>query len=147
MHCIICDVEHVQAVVEESFDCTDCGALMTFGYYLCPKCGWMWRTLNGEVIDGSVAHMEDIPTADEFVNDMFVSEFELDEMDADSSELIFENLQREMAKIDKVATGSAGMSDYVHNCLRCQSVVHEESPGKFKCGDCGFEWEIFDFNE
>lgn len=41
--------------------------------------------------------------------------------------------------------GEPCMSDYVHKCLRCNAYGFEVAPGEFECADCGFSWEVHNF--
>lgn len=34
------------------------------------------------------------------------------------------------------------MSDYIHKCIKCNSLSFEFMPGKFRCSKCEFEWEV-----
>ena len=55
------------------------------------------------------------------------------------------NMEKEIGKIDKINIGEAVMTDYVHKCLKCNSVAHETEPDLYVCDECGFEWEITRF--
>ena len=56
-----------------------------------------------------------------------------------------ENITEHLSKVDKIERGEASMSDYVHKCLQCESTAVDVDDGRYKCIDCGFEWEVVKF--
>jgi uncharacterized Zn ribbon protein len=134
MKCFKCDSDKEASFFEEVFECK-CGEKLVFNYNLCPDCGLSWRSVNDEPSEDSIVYFDDLmsfvnPTSDEF------SDEELE---------IMKNMENEIGKIDKINTGEAAMTDYVHKCLKCNSVAHEIEPDLYVCDECGFEWEITRF--
>ena len=134
MKCFKCDSDKEASFFEETFECK-CGEKLVFNYNLCPDCGLSWRSVNGEPTDDSAVYFNDLMS---FASDLSpdISEEEME---------LLKNMEKEIDKIDKVITGEATMTDYVHKCLKCNSVAHEISPDRYVCDICGFEWGITRF--
>lgn len=135
MKCFKCDNDKEAAFFEESFPCK-CGEDMVFQYNLCPDCGQMWRSVNGEVTEDSLIQHEDL------MGLVMPPKVTTNEEEA----RIVENMEEEIVKIEKIDRGEAGMSDYVHKCIRCNAVAHEKGQGMYGCSTCGFEWEVIKFD-
>lgn len=134
MKCFKCGSDKEASFFEEIFECK-CGEKLVFNYNLCPDCGLSWRSVNGEPTEDSAVYFNDLMSfASNLPEDMTDEEIE-----------IVKNMEKEIDKIDKVNTGDAVMTDYVHKCLKCNSVAHEINPGVYVCDACGFEWEVMRF--
>jgi len=131
MNCFKCNSDKEASFFEEVFECK-CGEKLVFNYNLCPDCGLSWRSVNGEPSEDSIVYFDDLMS--------FVSPTSDDLSDEELG--IVKNMEKEIDKIDKINTGEATMTDYVHKCLKCNSVAHEVEPDKYACDNCGFEWEI-----
>lgn len=134
MKCFKCDSDKEASFFEEIFECA-CGEKLVFNYNLCPDCGLSWRSVNDEPFEDSIVYFDDLMS--------FVSPTQEDL--SDDEMVIVKNMEKEIDKIDKINTGDATMTDYVHKCLRCNSVAHEVEQDKYICDECGFEWEITRF--
>ena len=134
MKCFKCDSTEDASFFEEIFECS-CGEKLVLNYNLCPDCGLSWRSVNDEPSEDSVIYFNDLIS---FVSDMS------NDLSEEEIELV-KNMENEIDKIYKIDKGEATMTDYVHKCLRCNSVAHELEPDKYICEECGFEWEITRF--
>ena len=136
MNCHKCHSSEVIDMYEESFEC-ECGNVNVIGIKMCGTCNLVWRTYNNQVLESSEIHFDDFLSNAESVPSIITS----DESD------VLKNMEKELLKVDRVRRGEAeSMSDYIHNCLRCGSVAHEEKDGMYKCGECNFEWEVVSFD-
>lgn len=138
MICFNCDSEKEAAFHAETFPCCHCDEDNVLEYNLCPDCGWMWRSMNGQPLEDSQLHINDMS---DFAN---LLSGEMPEMTEEEAKL-FENINEHMDRVIKMETGEASMSDYVHKCLQCNSTAVDVSDGNYKCTDCDFEWEIIKF--
>lgn len=134
MKCFKCGSNKEASFFEETFECK-CGEKLVFNYNLCPDCGLSWRSVNDEPSDDSAVYFNDLMS--------FASGLS-GEVTEEEAELL-KNMEKEIDKIDKVISGEASMTDYVHKCLKCNSVAHEVEPDKYVCDECGFEWGITRF--
>ena len=134
MKCFKCDSEKEASFFEEVFECK-CGEKLVFNYNLCPDCGMSWRSVNDEVSDDSAVYFNDLMSFASMLSGDLTEE----------EETILKNMEIEVGKIEKINTGDAAMTDYVHKCLKCNSVAHEIEQDKYVCDVCGFEWEITRF--
>jgi len=138
MNCFKCENGPESAFFVEEFPCGHCDEPNLLEYNVCPECGWMWRSVNGQPLEDSQVHIQDLG---DFAGLMTGNQPEMTEEET----AMLENISEHLSKIDKMATGEATMSDYVHKCLECQSTAVDVNDGKYKCTDCGFEWEIVRF--
>lgn len=134
MKCFKCGSDKEASFFEEVFECK-CGEKLVFNYNLCPDCGLSWRSVNDEPSEDSIVYFDDLMSSVSSTSED-LSEEELE---------IVKNMEKEICKIDKITAGDATMSDYVHKCLKCNSVAHEVSQDIYVCDECGFEWEITRF--
>jgi len=135
MICTSCGSKKDAAFFTEDYTCK-CGEKILFEYNMCPDCGLMWRSVNGEVMKNSVIHIDD------FSNAFMIPPTKLEPADED----MLKNMEKELSKVDKIRRGeSTSMADYIHNCLKCGAVAHEAKNGLYKCSECGFEWEVVSF--
>ena len=138
MNCPNCNSDGESAFHSESFTC-GCGEEMLFEYNICPDCGLMWRTVNGEVMPDSMVSYDDLMEPLNQSKKVVITEEEL---------AVLKNMEQELMKVDKIEKGeTTSMADYVHNCLKCGAVAHEVTPGRYQCGECEFEWEMIKFDE
>lgn len=121
--CVECSGPYVEQFYEEIVPCKHCGEETTVEYYVCSECGIMWKEVDGEIIDTSKDAMANI---DEFLDEAG---------NTDDVPGLF-------AKEITSAEAPKSMQDMVHKCLKCKATAYEVGPAKFKCPDCGFEWEI-----
>ena len=124
MKCLRCDNEDLMRFMDDTIDCCDCGTKLHYVHYLCSNCGMSWKTVNDNVVTKS-----DLQA-------MFVNLMEY-----------MGNLENETRKADAIKEGTANMVDYIHKCIKCQSVSYEERPGTYRClnPECEFEWEVLRF--
>lgn len=135
MICHKCGSDKNNIMFEESFDC-ECGKENIIGIHMCPDCSLMWRSYNNEVLEMTEMYFDD------FVNGTMGNPYVIS---GDEKEVL-KNMEKELLKVDRIRKGeSKSMSDYIHNCIRCGAVAHEAKDGFYKCGDCGFEWEVVSF--
>jgi hypothetical protein len=125
MKCLNCGEEDFDVFVTETFPCGKCGGSIVVEYNVCKNCGLMCKSVDGNLLTASVFMPEEF--SDEDIEEIFGFLNEPDmclNMDyTDDSEKIF-------------------MGDYVHKCLKCNTVCYEVDEGSFKCPKCGFEWEV-----
>jgi hypothetical protein len=134
MICHKCGKEAI-TMYEESFDC-ECGKTNIIAIHVCDNCSLTWRSYNGEPLEASEIRFEDFLSGEPAnINLMSLEDNE-----------VLKNMDKELLKVDRVKQGKAkSMSDYIHNCIKCGAVAHEAKDGTYKCGECGFEWEIISF--
>jgi hypothetical protein len=138
MICFKCDNGQEAAFFQEEFPCSHCDGKNLVEYNICPGCGWMWRSVNGVVFDDSQMSVEDLG---DFAGLMMGNHPDM----TDEEHAIMDNINEQLLKIDKMDSGEASMSDYVHRCLQCNSTAVDVDDGKYTCTDCDFEWEIVKF--
>ena len=87
-------------------------------YYVCRKCGKVWREIAG------------IVPAEDFMFD------EVEMLSLLPSD-VFDALTETAV--------NTSMLDLVHRCIKCQTIAFEVEVGMYKCSDseCGFEWEVY----
>ena len=146
MICFKCEGGSESAFYQEKFPCCDCKKENVIEYNICPDCGWMWRSINGVPSDDSQMHAQDLGDFaglmfSEDNNGMFTHEDLTEEEQA-----IMENINEHLTKVDKMASGEASMSDYVHKCIKCESTAIDVNDGVYICRDCDFEWEVVRFD-
>jgi len=139
MKCYKCENSPESAFFQEGFPCGHCDENNLLEYNICPNCGLMWRSVNGNVIEDSQIHIQDLG---DFAGIMAGPQPE--DM-SDEEAAIMNNIAEAMSRVDKIERGEASMSDYVHKCLQCESTAVDVNNGLYKCTDCGFEWEIVKF--
>lgn len=140
MICAHCDSENYEVTMNESFPCSHCDGYVFVEYCICKDCGTLWRAINGEVDAANII------TPDDFIN-MLNPPPAMDLKDLDMSDKVFMNrIEEELAKYDR-RDNAQSMSDLIHRCVKCSAVAHETKPGYFECDDCGFSWEVIDFDE
>lgn len=135
MVCVKCQSKTAIIFASEDFTC-ECGKVHTLTHCGCADCGMLWREMDGQLFGDSEIPFEEL------------ADF-MAPVDPEEEQRIFDNLVKEIEKMDRVQEGGSwGMADYVHRCLKCNSIAHEISPGTYKCGDegCGFEWEVVNFD-
>jgi len=138
MVCFKCDSGQEAAFFKEEFPCAHCDGTNLVEYNICPDCGWMWRSVNGSVVDDSQMSAADLG---DFAGLMLGTHPEMTEEEL----AIMDNINEHLLKVDKMDSGEATMSDYVHRCLQCNSTAVDVDDGKYTCTDCDFEWEIVKF--
>lgn len=141
MICFKCDGGRESAFLKEEVPCMHCDGINFVEYNLCPDCGWLWRSINGEPIEEGQAHLNDLG---DFAS-MFADPDMLEMMPEEQA--ILDSIQDELKRMERVEKGEITMSDMIHRCLHCNAVAHEIKRGLFKCSDCGFEWEVIRFDE
>lgn len=134
MECPRCKHDFDNSFMEETILCKDCDCKNKMAYHMCPNCKCMWRSLNGEVMDHSVADLGEM--MQEAMGDVDVIPL------PDDPSSFFEGVKEDLLKYARVIGGEAAMSDFVHKCLRCNSIAFPSSDSAFRCDSCGFEWEV-----
>ena len=130
MRCINCDGEDFNTFIVETYPCTKCGGGINVEYSICKECRFVFKSVDGKVITGALLLPEDMDEqmfSDEGIKEMFKF---LD--DADMC-LNIDNLN----DVEK-----SFMEDYIHRCLKCNTVCYEIGEGNFTCPKCSFEWEV-----
>lgn len=125
MECVKCGKDSGIMVLIETFQCNHCDSEIHMEYNVCKECGAAWKTVDGDLISGSV--LFDVGLGEIFGDD---EEMEFDLM----MSIDKEDIKREIQ--------SFYMSDYVHKCLKCQTVCYETEENLYKCPKCNFEWEV-----
>lgn len=138
MNCFKCENGKESAFFSEVLPCMHCEEENLLEYNICPDCGWMWRSINGQPMEDSQINIQDLG---DFAGLMMGDLPEMTEEEV----AIMENITEHLSKIDKMERGEASMSDYVHKCLQCESTAVDVDDGKYTCIDCGFEWEVVKF--
>jgi hypothetical protein len=128
MECPMCNHDTEPAFMEENLPCKDCNCINTVTYNMCPQCKCLWRALNGKVIDETIAELG------EMVSGIIETPEQLE---------FFEELKADLHKHIRIQRGKAMMSDFVHRCLRCDSIALPVTDHFYRCNSCGFEWEVF----
>jgi hypothetical protein len=127
MQCPMCEAEVDNIFMKEEFDCCECNKKNVVTYHICTNCRHLWREINGTVVDNSVVGMNDL-----------LATFE----PSSETKKMFDNLSADIEKIQRVQSGEARMSDFVHRCLRCNELALPCKDNTFKCTSCSFEWEV-----
>lgn len=118
MKCFVCKDGQSNIVTEDQIPCK-CGDIINVYYHLCTECGSVWKTIDDELLEGSLLSTEDIDGM-------------LDDMDS----FFIDSLE----EVEKFTT----LGGYIHKCLDCGALCYESSKGKYICSSCGFEWESID---
>jgi hypothetical protein len=118
MECFNCESENTALYYSEKFDCPHCGDELVVNYWVCNECGFAWKECGDKVI------------ACVDIDSFFNSE--------DAFEVVGDNEEEE----SELETCDFG--DYIHRCLKCNSVCYEPAPNVFVCSNpkCEFEWEV-----
>jgi len=119
MRCINCDNDDIVVVLMEIFPCKHCNGEIEIKYVICGDCGVGWKTVDDEILSGTTFF--DVGLGDIFGDD---------EDGFDMAPVIDHNKDK------------SHMGDYVHRCLRCQTLAYEVEENSYKCPSCNFEWEI-----
>lgn len=120
MKCINCDSDDVIVVLMEIFPCRHCDGEIRIEYVVCKCCGTGWKSVDGEILSGTTFF-------DMGLGDIF-----------DDGDEITLN----MAPVIDHNEDKSYMGDYVHRCLRCQTLAYEAEENLYRCPSCGFEWEV-----
>ena len=139
MKCFKCENGRESAFFQEEFPCTHCSGTNLIEYNICPDCGHMWRSVNGEVLPDSETNLNDFG---DFVN-LAMNGLQPEMTDEEAA--MMDNIAEHMIKVGKIERGEASMADYIHKCINCNSTAVDVIDGNYKCTDCGFEWEIVKF--
>ena len=118
MECFNCESENVMLYYSEQMDCTHCGDTLVIEYWVCKDCHLAWKTCGGEAF--ACVDIDEVLNSDEACC-VLNTEPEEDEP--------FETCDFE---------------DYIHRCLKCNSICYEPAPNLFVCSnsECNFEWEV-----
>jgi hypothetical protein len=145
MICFKCDCEQDAAYTQETFPCGHCEEDNLIEYNICSQCGWMWRSVNGGVVEGSEVHAKDLGDFTDLLQASTNTKFNHDDLTPEEQTLM-ENISEHMQKVERMDSGDASMADYVHKCIQCQSTAVDVNDGLYKCTDCDFEWEMVKFD-
>lgn len=118
MKCFICEEGQSSVMSEDKIPCK-CGDVIVVEYHLCNDCGSLWKTIDGELIEGSLLSADNI-----------------DNMLDDIEGFIDEDLEN----AEKFTT----LGGFIHKCLECGTLCYEIGENIYKCSNCGFEWEMID---
>jgi hypothetical protein len=137
-----CSNEDDCTFFSEAFPCHHCEEQNVVEYNMCPGCGLMWRSIEGNVIEGSVVPVNDFNDFASFLagDSMAISP---DTLPPESLEFLKE-INDHFDKLDRIKEGKAFMSDYINKCIRCDSTAVDIFGNVYKCTGCGFSWEVFD---
>ena len=125
MKCIHCKSDSVIIVFIDALPCKHCGGNINVEYNVCKDCGLAWKTVDGELLENTTFFDVDI-------DELFFGDDLCNELDI--------TIKNDNKKSDV-------MRDYIHKCLRCQSVCFETSENKWECPNCGFSWEVIKTDE
>jgi len=113
MKCIGCGKNSATIALIEAFPCRHCNGEIHLEYNVCQECGKAWKTVDGEFISGTMLF-------DTGLGEAYYGE---------------EEMKDEEEKMSY-------MNDYIHKCLKCNSIACEVEPNLYRCPICGFEWEV-----
>ena len=143
MICLNCNSTNSKIMYSESYPCSHCGGDLVVEYCMCIDCGTIWRAIDGAISTESVVNADDLMNIltpfNQFMN---VQQGELSPED----QKMLDNIEKELNKHATEDGQATTMSDMLHKCLKCESVVHEAKPGYFECDECGFSWEVVSFD-
>jgi len=125
MKCAECS-NIVNHMYDEDIQC-ECGHTIVIQYYICNGCGFIYRFKDGEFMDGVAVSAPIVDMAMDYLLDA-VSE----DIGAVSEDIGEEDANR------------FTMSNFLHSCIKCESVATEIKPGYYVCTSCDFEWEVED---
>jgi len=120
MECVECGSEDSHTVIVESITCKHCGGEVRIEYNICKACGFTWKTVDGETL-------ADVSFVDDCLDKLFDEDGEL------NSDITL-NINQ--------STKGGCMKNYVHRCLRCQTLCFETEEDRYECPECGFIWEV-----
>lgn len=120
MKCPSCDSANVNVFFSESITCHHCKKENDISFNVCSDCGMIWKSIHGELIDGSSFSDKDLHTV--MVGSMVGTNKNFGDL------------------IGEVKFKS--MSELVHSCIKCGGRAYEVNEKLFKCSVCNFEWEI-----
>ena len=129
MKCPMCGEDAPNIIVSESFECEDCSKINIFSYHLCTSCRIIWRAFNGVLIQNSIILLDDV---------------ENDPMLAGFGDRLLDSLKKTFLKSSSFVDNNVShktMSEFIHKCLRCNSIAIQISETCFRCTVCDFEWE------
>lgn len=117
MECFNCEGDNVFLYYSENLDCTHCGEVLNVEYWVCKDCHLAWKECDGKAF--ACVDVDDIMTSEE-AYDIFGTE-------EDPEPLV-----------------DCDFEDYIHRCLKCNSICYEPAPNLFVCSNsnCNFEWEV-----
>jgi ribosomal protein S27AE len=120
MKCIHCDNDDSTVLLVESLPCKHCGGEVKVEYNVCKECGLAWKTVDGEVVENTTFF--DMGLDELFDDDEWFKEFDM--------------------VIQTGEVQSNHMTDYIHKCLKCQTLCFESAENRWECPKCGFTWEV-----
>lgn len=128
MKCMYCGEDDSVTILVESLPCKHCGGEIRIEYNVCKQCGLAWKTVDGEVVENTTFF-------DMGLDELFGDEFLADEFEFDIPFMSPHKIE------------SSHMSDYVHKCLKCQTICFEIEENRWECPKCGFSWEVIKTGE
>ena len=140
MICFNCGSKQDAVFFKEEFPCAHCNEINVIEYNLCPDCGLMWKSVNGIPIGDSQMNMHDLGDLAEILAsgpDSWPKDIDVENISTKANEYL--------EKLEKMDRGEASMGDYIHRCIKCDSTAVDVNDGRYKCTDCGFEWEVVKF--
>lgn len=141
MICLNCESKEYKVIYSESYPCSHCGEDLVVEYCMCPDCSTLWRAIDGNIATESLVNTEDLMHMLTPLNQSVG--INPDDLSAEDREM-FNRIEEELNKYANVDGEALTMSDMVHKCIKCNSIVHESKPGYFECEECGFSWEVMD---
>jgi len=131
--CPDCGKDTGSMMHSDLFPCK-CGETVIVRYFGC-MCGFSWRTSDDIFVDGmklDVSAIEEIMDgAEDFLEGL-------------------EKLEGVALKLEPfhVPKKFKNMADMIHKCLQCGEIAVEKKENFFECTDveCGFTWEVDEFN-
>lgn len=135
MKCFNCNKtdECIENFYSESITCTHCSEEVKISYYLCLDCGAVWKIAGNEVLSGIVFDDKELE---------YAIGHDVDELFSMLSEDKF--FKGDYAKDMDM---KEYLSSFVPKCIRCETRAYKVDELTYKCSDpeCGFEWEVVDF--
>ena len=119
MKCVGCGSDDAMIALIEAFPCKHCSKEIRIEYNVCKSCGITWKSVDGEFFS-------DTTIFDVGLGNLF---------DEEKSDVSFDELIKNVKN-------KSYMGDYIHKCLRCQSLAYEVEKNLYRCPICDFEWEV-----
>lgn len=127
MECLHCGSEDSAVILIEAIPCQHCGGEVKIEYNVCKGCGLAWKTVDGKPLSDTTFF--DVGLEEIFADDEIFKEFDM------------------VLKKDSLNPPSNNMTDYIHRCLKCNTICFESAEHRWECPSCGFTWEVIKTDE
>ena len=133
MECFNCkETDATEQFYVEDLECPHCDESMQMSFFLCLKCGAVWKMLGDKMLSGVVFDASELAMATGRDVEELFSMF--------SEDKIFKSDDTKEMDMKEY------FSKFVTECVRCNKAAYKIGELSYKCSCCNFEWEVVDFD-